>query len=91
MIYEAIMSKGDKIKIDEEDLQKLQENIKAPFIRVKQAIINPSFLVMIIPTNEPETKITYTYKENIDGSVMITGEEERAALADLMSINKKLK
>jgi hypothetical protein len=83
MIYEIIMSKGEKIKIDEADLAKLQENIKAPFVRVKQAIINPSFLVMIVPTNQEDT--TARVKVELEGNVAkVTGTEEIPVLADLM-------
>lgn len=87
MIYEIIMSKGEKIKIDEADLAKLQENIKAPFVRVKQAIINPSFLVMIVPTNQPDVKVEKIAKEEYGKAVY--EENEVKVLADLMSSEVK--
>ena len=86
MIYEIIMSKGQTIKIDEEDLQKIQENIKAPLVKVKQGIINPSFMVSIIPTNEADTKIKNIIEVK-DGRARITGTKEVKVLADTMNIN----
>lgn len=87
-IYELIMSKGEKIKIDEEDLQKVKENISANLIRVKQGIINPSFMVMIVPTNESDV-ITKPKYEIEGGTAKIVGEEKIHSLADLMSSEVK--
>ena len=80
MIYIINMSKGDNIKIDELDLNHIQENLSAPLIRVKQAIINPSFMISITPTNEEEFKIKPIIKlEN--GMAKIIGEEKINTLA----------
>lgn len=90
MIYEIQMSKGPSIKIDDDDLQKIQENIKAPLVRVKQGIINPSFMVSIIPTEEREylidKKVIVT-----DGVAKIIEGEKRKALVDKMDMKKLLK
>jgi hypothetical protein len=83
------MSKGENIKIDQEDLDKIEANIKAPLVRVKQAIINPSFMVSIIPTNEPDTK-TKPIIDNTREYAVITGEREVKVLPDLMSETKRL-
>ena len=88
MIYEVQMSKGDKIKIDEEDLLHIQANISAHLIRVKQGIINPSFMVMIVPTNEPDTLKKPTMERG-DNTMTITGEKEVKVLADLMGSEVK--
>lgn len=91
MIYEVIMSKGEKIKIDEEDLVKIKENLSANLIRVKQGIINPSFMVMIVPTNEADviSKPIVEIDES-SGVAVQTGVERIAVLADKMSDVKKL-
>jgi len=89
MIYEIKMSKGDNIKIDEEDLQKIQNNIGASLIRVKQAILNPSFMVCITPTDEKEF-ITKPKIEVQDGIAKIIGEEKVDLLSDKMTIRKQL-
>jgi len=54
MIYKLVLSKGDDIKLDEEDLEKIQNNIAEKLIRIKQGIFNPSFMISIIPTDENE-------------------------------------
>jgi len=87
MIYEIQMSKGSTIKIDEQDLHHLQDNLSAPLIRVKQAIINPSFMVSIFPTEEKE----FIIKPKIEiesGIAKVVGEEKIRVLADKMNINK---
>lgn len=84
MIYEVIMSKGEKIKIDEEDLVKIKENLSANLIRVKQGIINPSFMVMIVPTNEEDTAIRQRV-ELRDGKAVVVKDIEIKVLADKMS------
>lgn len=90
MIYKIVMSKGDNIKIDEEDLVKLQTNLSAPLIRLKQAIINPSFMVSIYPTDEEEFKIKKKVEVQ-DGAIKIIGEEKVRVLSDDMNVNKRLK
>jgi len=46
--YLAIMSRGDPIKLDEEELQKVAAGANAgELIVVKQGVINPSYLVCI--------------------------------------------
>ena len=83
------MSKGPSIKIDEEDLAHLQENIEQALIRVKQGIINPSFMISIIPTNEKDVEIRNKI-EMREGRPVIVGSEEARVLADKMNI-KNLK
>ncbi len=87
MIYLINMSKGGDIKIDEEDLEKIQKNIGAGLIRVKQAIINPSFMVSITPTKEDEFFVKPIVKIE-DGIAKVIGEEKIARLADAMSVSQ---
>lgn len=88
MIYLVNMSRGKDIKIDEEDLQKLRENIKAPLIQLKQGIINPSFMISIIPTDEPDEvkkpKIEYA-ERNGERIAKIIGEESIKLLENKMT------
>lgn len=90
MIYLINMSKGESIKIDEEDLTKIQENLSAPLIRVKQAIINPSFMISITPSGNEEDLVTRKKIVVEDGVAKIVGEESVKVLADKMNVNKKL-
>lgn len=88
MIYIVNMSKGQNIKIDEEDLVKIEQNLSAPLIRVKQAIINPSFMVSITPSEDEEDLIKRKKVILENGIAKIIGEEEVKALSDKMNINK---
>lgn len=89
MIYQIEMSKGPSIKIDEEDLAHIQENIAQALIRVKQGIINPSFMISIIPTDGKDTEMKNKI-EMRDGRPVIVGREEVRTLADKMSIKNNL-
>lgn len=86
MIYTIEMSKGPSIRIDEDDLVKIKANIGESLIAVKQGIINPSFMISIIPTNEPDTRIKQILEPRGD-RVVITGTREVKVLADIMNIN----
>lgn len=88
-IYEIHMSKGVNIKIDEEDLQKLQENLSAPLIRLKQAIINPSFMVSITPTDDKEF-VTKPKMQIENGVAKIIGQEKFNILVDKMSVPRRI-
>jgi hypothetical protein len=88
-MYEIQMSKGNNIKIDEEDLQKIIVNISASLISIKQAIINPSFMISITPTKEEE----FMVKKKVvieDGKAVLIGEEKIKKINDLMSIKGNL-
>ena len=51
--YEVILSTKDRIKCDSEELQRVIEVIKTgSIIKVKQAFINPSFIVTIVLDEE---------------------------------------
>ena len=89
MIYQIEMSRGPSIKIDEEDLVKIKENIGESLIAVKQGIINPSFMISIIPTDEKEVQIKSKI-EIRDGKPVLLGEEKVRTLADKMNINSNL-
>jgi len=90
MIYEIQMSKGPSIKIDEDDLVKIKKNIGESLIQIKQGIINPSFMIAIIPTDEEETRLKHLIEQR-DGRAVITGTETIKKLVDKMTIkNNKL-
>lgn len=86
MIYLIEMSKGPSIKIDEEDLAHIQKNISQALIRVKQGIINPSFMISIIPTDEKEMELKVKI-ELEDGRAVVTDRQEVRTLSDKMNIN----
>lgn len=87
MIYMINMSKGKDIKIDEEDLQKLKDNIKAPLIQLKQGIINPSFMISIVPTEEKDVIQKPIFQHDSENRVSrVVGYEEVKLLENKMQI-----
>ena len=89
MIYKIHMSRGDDIKIDEEDLAKLKENIAEKLIALKQGIINPSFMISITPTSEKE----FVEKPDLiveNGVAKIIGTTKVATLANKMNVRNNL-
>lgn len=47
--YKAIMSSGDAIRIEHDEIDRLMKAAGAgTFVRVRQGVINPSFLVSIV-------------------------------------------
>lgn len=88
MIYIVTMAKGPAIRIDEEDLQKIKNNIKEEYIQVKQGIINTSknSLISITPTDEPDVYLKPIIERNDDkGTVYIARHEEVKLLTDKMT------
>jgi hypothetical protein len=88
MIYQIEMSRGPSIKIDEEDLAKIKANIGESLISVKQGIINPSFMISIIPTDDEDTKIEKKV-EIVNGRPMMIVGKKTSALSNKMNINNK--
>ena len=89
MIYIVNMSKGKDIRIDEEDLVKIEGNLSASLIRIKQGIINPSFMISITPTDEEDFRVKPKMKL-VDGVARVIGMERINVLEDKMNITKKL-
>lgn len=84
MIYKVNMSKGEPVLIDEEDLQKLEDNINEKLIRLKQAIINPSFMISIVPTGEEDKRIIPTLERRGNKMVQV-GRQEVSKIGDVMN------
>ena len=51
------MSVGDAVKIDADELDKLVSGFGRGLIAVKQGIINPSFMVSVVPDKDRIEKI----------------------------------
>jgi len=83
MIYKIIMSRGEAIKIDEEDLRKLTDNIGEKLVRLKQGIINPSFMISIVPTDE-EDVLKIPIIDTTSGVAKITGYTETLKLKNII-------
>ena len=83
MIYNVELSNGTKVRIDDEDLKLIKDNSSEFMIQVKQAIIRPSFIVAITPTDEKETVSGIEIREGVPHRI---GEFKK--LQDLMSVEK---
>lgn len=83
MIYELHTSTGQTVRIDDEDLQKISDNVDQFMVKVKQGIIRPPFISVIIPTREDEWKIKAIIEDR-DGRPTIVGREKVKVLGDLM-------
>ena len=85
MIYELHTSTGQKIRIDDDDLKHLADNTDQFMVKLKQGIVRPPFISVIVPTNEKETKIESIIEKRGDRFV-VTGEKEVKVLKDLMTL-----
>jgi len=57
--FKAVMSRGDDIRLDPDEVALVQEGAKRGLmVQVKQGIINPSFLVSIIEDKTREIRYT---------------------------------
>jgi len=83
MIYELHTSTGQTVRIDDEDLQKISDNADQFMVKVKQGIIRPPFISVIIPTREPDWKIQPIIEDR-EGRPTIIGREKVKVLGDLM-------
>lgn len=91
MIYEVNMSKGLKLKIDEEDYNKIVKNISANLIQVKLGTINPSFIISIIPIEEDDTYQKKIYKKILDenGNIKIIEDGYKTVKKIIAGVNKE--
>lgn len=92
MIYELHTSTGQKIKIDSEDLDKIQKNVDAFMVILKQGIVRPPFISIILPTKESDTERTPITEIDEDTRMArVVGFKEKNKVEDLMgSLTKKL-
>lgn len=86
MKYTLHLSTKQTILLDQDDFEKfLEKGEKGTLIRLKQAIINPSFVVSVIPFQDSQEK---QYEGHIDeetGKYVITGERRVTSLHDAFS------
>jgi hypothetical protein len=84
MIYELHTSTGQKIRIDDEDLQKIADNTDQFMVKLKQGIVRPPFISVIVPTGEDEWMKKIVTERRGD-RVFVTGEQKVKILSDLMT------
>lgn len=80
--YRAYLSNKQEFVLDEKDLAKLEASMNTgSFVQLKKAIINPSYLMMIVPIPQseamekeiPDRKMD-GYIDNKTGMYVVTGE-----------------
>ena len=68
--YEITLSSKDRITIDEDDYRKfIETGDKSRLIQLKKAVINPSFIVTIIPISQSKALENETPLGNIKGQI----------------------
>lgn len=68
--YKAHMSNRETVTLDEEDFAKLVEGMNSgSFVKLKQAIINPSFLMMIVPLSKTNAMQEVIPERKIEGHI----------------------
>lgn len=76
--YIIQLSNKTEVEIDQDDFEKVQLNISSGnLIKVKRAILNPSFVVAIIPIIKQETKKTTGHIDYEKGVYIVDGEETK--------------
>lgn len=88
MIYLARLSTNETFKIDEEDYQKIIQNIDKKLIVVKQRTFCPSFLVSITPLPDEDEvvklpEIKFEKRNGRDVAIQI-GERTESKIKNLM-------
>jgi len=75
--YTLHLSSKQTIILDEDDFQKFSQlGEKGTLIRLKQAIINPSFVVAIVPLKVELQKKVEGHIDETSGKYVIDSEEE---------------
>ena len=76
MIYKLQLSNKGEFEIDEEDYQNVLKSVgSGNLAKIKQAIINPSFIVAIIPQRETKEKKIEGYFDEEKRKFIVTSEE----------------
>lgn len=91
MIYEIILSTKERIEIDAEDLAKLVENAgNNRLIKLKQAIINPFYILAIKERAAPSKGGVEGYIDPESRKFVITARTEAAPIRDIFNHDKKI-
>ena len=82
--FKIIMSNKDFVVIDENDFKKLESGMNAgSFVQLKKGIVNPSFIVAVLPMaqkdaleSETSGRKTEGYIDEKSGNYVITKDEK---------------
>lgn len=76
--YKIILNTKQFIEIDEDDFEKIKKEMgSGNLIKVKQGIVNPSYIVAILPIEKDKEKIVKGYIDPIKNVFVVEEEEER--------------
>jgi len=89
--YQINLSSSKPIICDEDDFKKFVElSSRGVLIKLKGGVVNPSFVVSIIPVGTKTEKITQGYVDQLSGNYIITNVEEVPVLVEDAFENKQL-
>jgi hypothetical protein len=81
--YKIYLSSRVDIEIDDDDYQKLTQSISSGnLIKLKQAIINPSFIVCIIPFHKKPERVTTGFVDEKTRSFKVVEDKSVIVIPD---------
>lgn len=88
--YKVILSNKTDVTIDQQDFDKLLAGLNSgSFVKLKNAIINPSFVSHVMPIDQNEALATENAQEKIEGyldeerGVYVVTKETRPVVTEL--------
>lgn len=74
--YIVQLSNRTEVEIDEEDFENVKQGIgQGGLVKVKKAILNPSFIVSVLPIIKEPTKVTKGHMDYEKGVYVVDSEE----------------
>lgn len=68
--YKIILSSRNEVIIDDEDFEKLKAGMNTgSFVKLKKAIVNPSFVQVVVPIDQKEAVESEIQPEKIEGFI----------------------
>lgn len=89
MMYKIVLNTKQEIIIDATDYEKFTQNLSSTFVRLKSAVINPSYVVVIIPVDKELPDNIDGYIDEKTGKFIITNRES-STLPDEFPLTKQL-
>lgn len=90
MIFTIHTSDGKSCRADDEDLEKLEQNVDSFMVKLKQGIVRPPFITIILPTGESSFSDKYVFN-TVNGERKVSKVRGDRKLQDLMQEREKNK
>lgn len=75
--YKIVLSNKEELEIDETEFDKVLAGLgSGSFVKIKQGLFNPSFVVMVIPIKKEPSKKIDGYIDEKSGKFIATTHEE---------------